>query len=387
MVATTLAVLAACGGGDRRSGGPEAGATTSTAAATTAATAPAGPQRFEVQVDGKAREVSAVFAAFFPSNVSVRPGDTVDFVLPHFTGDPHTVTFGQLFQTDVTKVPPVFADQALEGGRQDINRSVAEACFLDTGGPPFSRTGGAPPCPKVTQPEVNGRHTLYNSGFMAEGERFTVKVASDTKPGTYPFRCLVHGNRMTGNLVVVSPETPVPSPAEVQATGQRSLDNMANSFAGGLTGGTNEKVVVGGRVIPTGFVAEFSPKELTVPEGITVSFEFALSHTVSLNATEEAVGILLKDPDGSVRMNRKAVDPADSPDPPPELALFDNLTSVSATVDGGSFDGAGFKSSGLMSQNVDGRTSVTYKLAFTRAGTYQLRCLVHPDMKARVTVT
>ena len=386
LLTTALLLLTACGAGGTGEDRTGQGSPT-TAPPTTTPTAGPGPQRFQVQVDGKAEDSNAVFAAFFPDNLTARPGDTVDFLLPHFTGDPHTVTFGRLFQTDVTKIPPVLADQPSEGRTADVNRSVAESCFLDDGLPPYSRTGGAPACPKVAQPEFNGRQNLFNSGFLAEGERFSVKLAGDLRPGTYPFRCLIHGNRMTGNLKVAEPTTPVPSPSEVEAAGKRALLSTARSLSGGLTGGTPERALAGGRVIPNGFVAEFSPKEFTVATGATVTWDFTLTHTVSINATEDAVGILLKDPSGAVRVNRPAVDPSDSPDPPAELALFDNLTSKSASIDGGRFDGASFKSSGLMSQNVDGRTTVTYKLTFTRPGTYQIRCLVHPDMKARITVS
>jgi plastocyanin len=91
-----------------------------------------------------------------------------------------------------------------------------------------------------------------------------------------------------------------------------------------------------------------------------------------------------KEPDGTVRIHQKTVLPADSPDPPVQNAVFGSPVQGNTVVDGGSFGGVAYKSSGILSAEPPG--TVSYRLTFTRAGTYQLRCLIHPDMKAQIKV-
>jgi len=67
--------------------------------------APAGAQRFTVHIDGAADGFSGVFTAFFPDKLTVHPGDTVTFELPHvFNGQAHSVTMGTLVDAAVAKL-------------------------------------------------------------------------------------------------------------------------------------------------------------------------------------------------------------------------------------------------------------------------------------------
>src|SRR2546427_2666609 len=52
-------------------------------------------ETFPVQVDGKSSAFNFEATAYFPDQVTVHPGDTVDFTSV-FRGEPHTVTFGTL---------------------------------------------------------------------------------------------------------------------------------------------------------------------------------------------------------------------------------------------------------------------------------------------------
>jgi hypothetical protein len=54
-------------------------------------------------------------------------------------------------------------------------------------------------------------------------------------------------------------------------------------------------------------------------------------------------------------------------------------------VDGGSWDGRGFRSSGL-SPNNESDLIVGFRIRFAKAGTYQYACLIHPGMVGKVVV-
>jgi plastocyanin len=53
-------------------------------------------------------------------------------------------------------------------------------------------------------------------------------------------------------------------------------------------------------------------------------------------------------------------------------------------TDGGSFDGTGFRSTGLVLSFPP--SLLGYKMTFTKAGTYGYVCLIHPGMTGSVVV-
>ena len=54
-------------------------------------------------------------------------------------------------------------------------------------------------------------------------------------------------------------------------------------------------------------------------------------------------------------------------------------------LDGGTWNGTGFHSSGLSPDSGDTQV-VAYSLTFSKAGTYQYACLIHPKMVGTVVV-
>jgi hypothetical protein len=75
-----------------------------------------------------------------------------------------------------------------------------------------------------------------------------------------------------------------------------------------------------------------------------------------------------------VHLNDKAAAPVGGPGAPEKPGLFD----------GGKWDGVAAHSSGLvLSFPPD---LYKYKLTFTKPGTFEYLCTVHPDMKGTVTV-
>src|SRR3954451_17538188 len=102
-----------------------------------------------VHVDGSTDKFNGAFLLYFPKQVTVRPGDTVDFA-ETWTGEPHTVTMGTLVDSaikDIDAIPPDQRQNAQPPASYaklpsllppdgDFNQNAAQPCFLPTGDPP-----------------------------------------------------------------------------------------------------------------------------------------------------------------------------------------------------------------------------------------------------------
>ena len=369
----------------------------------------ANAQTFAVQIDGESDKFNGEFAAFFPAKVEAHAGDTVKFDLPRFSGVPHTVTFGTLVNDALAKfrqLPPTASIAATENfpemmkltdvfpheapkGPPVPNQSAAQPCFLKTGEPPNSVSGGAAACPQTAQPAFDGTYSFYNSGaLLADGDSFTIKFADNVQPGTYSYLCLIHRGGMSGDLTVVDAATKVPTANEVKAAGKTELDKLVTAGEGpakAAAAATADKAVAGtgSPTSPSLIVAEFGPKSLSIPVGGTVTWNVFAFHTISLNAKDSDIGVLTKAPDGSFQFP-----PSGAPsgfNVPPGAGDFppaDNEKPM--LVDGGKWDGTGSRSTGILGSLPP--RFIAVKLTFTKAGTYGLRCLVHPEMKGEVKV-
>ncbi|MGI8425785.1 MAG: hypothetical protein ACR2FO_02725 [Actinomycetota bacterium] len=380
------------------------------------ATTDEGSETFTVDVDGTSDKFALATLSFFPNELSVHPGDTVDFK-EIFTGEPHTAALGTTIDAamaafdkltpeqkeaedtppppEFLKVPFVFPDDEASGppaegppGPPALEQSAAQPCFLDTGDPPVSKNGSAPACPKREQPEFNGTQTLFSSGYLAEDDNFPVKFASDTKPGTYNVMCLVHGPDMTAKITVADKGTKIATPDEVADKGKEQVEKLVADLSPDVEkakSATADKAVAGtgSEKVRGAFVAEFLPKEVSVKVGEAVSWTTFHFHTISFNAPQDAIGgALIKDSDGTVKIAVKAGETTKgAPEIPPDVGGGEakKPTTLQAT-----YDGSGFFNSGIFGSFPPNQ--VTYKVKFTKAGTYDLQCLVHPDMKGKVTV-
>src|SRR5438270_13699407 len=117
-----------------------------------------GAQTRTVQVDNTTDKFNGAFLAYFPKQVTVRPGDAVDFH-ENWTGEPHTVTLGTLVETGLKAQqaagpngPPAPAFEKLPTllpqGPGDAHQNAAQPCYLSTGEPP---TDPNTACPKAQQ--------------------------------------------------------------------------------------------------------------------------------------------------------------------------------------------------------------------------------------------
>lgn len=374
-----------------------------------------GADRVTIQVDGETDEFVAEFTHFFPHEFTVRQGTTIDFELAAVSGGPHTVTFGKVADDAVAKLKElgpeatlaqqestpemlklvdVFPHQPPTGGPPSPNMSAALPCFLDSGEPPNSKTGGAPACEERERPAFDGAQSFYNSGLLfEEGDSFSMPLADDIEPGAYSFICLIHRGAMTGTVTVVGEGEEAQTAAEIDAAAKMHFEEAVEKLrpaAQQLQEATGEggEIQAGAGVpgVPQGIVAEFGPDEIEVEAGQKLAFNVFFFHTISASAPEEAVGIFVRDEEGNPAFNPQLGAPSNSPPPPPEVATFpppDDGKPV--TIDAGTWDGEGFLNSGLIGSVPP--ALATYEVTISEPGTYNFRCLIHPDMKAKVTVT
>ena len=452
LVATSAAVIAlaligASCGKDKKTTDTKVAAETTVAAATTAASAPettvatettavapettavAGsaatsgtPQSYSVNVDGKNDTFSIAAVAYYPKELTAHPGDTVTFTSV-FTGEPHTVTFGTLVDAGLAKSkptdrnePPELAKIALmiPNGPGDAIQASAQPCYIASGDPPIADACTAA---QHTQPDFDGTQTLYNSGFLADGEQFKVKLSANIKPGTYSFFCTLHRAGMTGKITVAAADAKADTPDEVVARGQGELKSLVATLKPAyddLTKGLFKpfiseskpgSVLAGSGVQDAAAtIAAFGPDPVEAKVGDTITWTVVGPHTITFGANEGLRTVIAKAPDGGVHLNPASFAPvggAGQPPPPPApsttagAAAADTTPAAAPTtaagpppppivIDGGSFDGAGLHSSGFILSFPDQLFS--YKVKFTKAGSYPYICLIHPNMKGTVNV-
>jgi plastocyanin len=368
-----------------------------------------------VNVDGKPDAFAGSFLAYFPSQVQAHPGDTVEFTSV-FTGEPHTVTLGKdvddVFSVIAEACPGGLADPAcqegppaeyadqynaadaklpalLPDGPGDANQAAANPCFLATGDMPSDGTA----CATADQPAFDGTQTVYNSGFLEDQAVFKVDLADDIAPGTYNYYCLLHREGMAGTITVVDKDTDVPSAADVTTEGDAALSDMVTKIQpefdklASLTVDTAQ-AGAGSDAVQEASVNEFGPKEISIPVGGSVTWSIIGPHTISFNAPESARPIIKKGDDGAYHVNEEAEKPAPEGAPgqpqPDENAPPPDENTPPVLVDGGTWDGTGFQSSGIFVSFPP--PLFQYKLTFSTAGTYTYICLIHPDMEGTVTV-
>ena len=383
----------------------------STSASQSASPTPAaGPQTYSVHLDGKTDAFNGEFGAFFPNSLTVHAGDSVNFTLPRFSGVPHTVTLGTLvnkavaaYQSlgvtasffaqennpDVLNLPDLFPHTAPKGP-PDANHSAGEPCFLATGVPPLSLSGGAPACPKAAQPDFDGTQSFYNSGLLSkDGDSFSVKLASTIKPGSYSIICLIHRGGMTATLNVAAAGASADTPDAVTAAGTKQFNDVVTRMtplaqAAQVTATTTTAVAVGSFDTQSdNVIADFGPKSLTVPVGTKVTFTFSAFHTLAFNAPDSSVRLAAKDSSGIAHLGPAGapavwkVPPVFSAFPPPESQKAENAYL-------GTYSGTATTNTGIVGSLPPSIYSVTVK--FTQKGTVPIRCLIHPEMKGEVKV-
>lgn len=323
-------------------------------------TATAGGTTYTVGADGSSDEFNGSFHKFYPSRLTVHPGASIVFQRPE-NGEPHTVTVG----TQVPSTESCPGCNFFEGGfGSDPRLDASVPCFLAEGRP--SLFDGCSPDQQEPIP-FDGTQSWLNSGGLLGDEEYELELADDIAPGVYSFVCLVHTTTMRGTILVVDPEEDAEDPAAVVTRGTESLERdvarVRNLVTNPVSGGEGEVAAAMTADFEAAIWANtFTPDEIEVPVGGTVTWLIRGVHTISFNADESARPLYEKAEDGRIREKEVAAEAAGNPS---------------------DWDGTGFLNSGIREGfSPPARFSVT----FTTPGTYAYMCLVHFDMEGKVKV-
>jgi plastocyanin len=120
------------------------------------------------------------------------------------------------------------------------------------------------------------------------------------------------------------------------------------------------------------------PKAITADVGEPVTWKImGADHTITFDVPKYFPIIRFAD-DGEISMNPRLQKPAGGS---PKIGEPEEEEILE--VDGGTYDGTGFYSSGLFG----GEPYAEYTLRFSEPGTYKYACLLHPPMVGTVEVT
>ena len=161
-------------------------------------TAAASPQTYTVVVGAEQVAHGIVLEAFFPAALMIHVGDTVHWVAN--SNEFHTVTF-------LAGSPmPAFVIPAPKGAKSPVMANP-QAAF--PAAPPHGWYNGA---------------TFANSGLMGLGagqaREFNLTF---TKAGTFNYICLVHGQMMSGTIIVVDGSQTVPTPDQAASQANNEM--------------------------------------------------------------------------------------------------------------------------------------------------------------------
>jgi plastocyanin len=373
-----------------------------------------------IEVDYRSDDFAGSFLGYFPREVTVTPGMTLNFHQT-WTGEPHSVTFGKLSDDELEKHPellklldnvaagkaqlpneppesydPSFWDERLPGlfsAEEGLSQGAAKPCYAKADADlPLKQKA----CAKADQkqPEFTGTYAYYSSGFIPfEGERgntFEMKIADNAKDGTYFYYCNVHGVPM-GGKVTVKKDADVESQAAINRRGREESKRISDpllkvynkekagqsEFKGNLAGSGDDSTEG-----VEGIVNEFTPRTIDAKVGDKVTWTFIGNHTISFNVP--AYTPLFKfDKKGDLTFN-EGLDKAAGgwPGPPEGHDEGEGPPPPPIHLDAGDFDGSG----GLKSSGTGYSTGDTYAVTFTKAGTYPYACLIHPGMIGKVVV-
>jgi plastocyanin len=312
------------------------------------ASGPSGPQTYTVDLDANAPPLVQV-AAYYPGLIAVRPGDTVTFQAKS-KDNPHTITFG--VAPDHSNAPAPVVNNG-----KNINPAEFLACY--TGTPPTPTISCPPPPPSA--PAYNG-NGFWNSGWISQAipgapNSATLKLSSSIAPGDYRFICLLHP-LMAGTVKVVAKDSERLSPAAVRASADAAATQAVaaaqrlkppSAASGTVSAGWGDNVVA---------VMGFDPSPMAVKAGDTVTWKPGSPyepHTVTFESPFKSPG-------------------------------EEGATLPLGVPSGGTYT-SGATSSGIFGPKPYPFPADSFSLKFTKAGTYDYVCVLHPGMKGTVTVT
>lgn len=374
-----------------------------------------------ILVDYEHDSFATQFIKYFPDQVQVHPGDTIAF-RQQWTGEPHTVTLGTVVDEvlDVTRplieeygdrpeeevprkvlktfmkaemnLPLLYEGPPGSGGEEeggDIPQSMAQRCLIEPGG---SLPDGDRPCEEQELGAFDGTQAYYNSGIIPfegpGGNVFDLELADSIEPGKYNFVCSVHGSFHSGTIEVLPEDEPIPPPDEVNAETREQVNQEVRPFESVFAQAQEGRFVLEGETHTGNFAGlvhddvegllnEFVPETIETSVDEPVTWRMFGPHSISFDVPEYfPIYEFLED--GTVRYNEDLEPPAGGA---PDIPKRKN-PSKPLVIDGGTYDGSGFWSSGLLFSD----SYSEYTLRFSEPGTYRYACLIHPPMVGTVVV-
>lgn len=306
--------------------------------------------------------------------------------------NPGDTTFADLVKVVDKEATPLFESLPYafpEDFDSGIAQNVGQACYLGKGLPPKDPKKHCSKSRQV-QPVFDGQTSFYNSGIIPyegpQGNTFRVKLASNLKPGSYFFYCAVHGPGQSSEVRVRPKGSKIPSQEQVSREARAEIAALAKPLLKlyrDAKDGEFEKdsEVLRGPFAGLGLddihasINELTPKTIRTKVGEKVTWKIiGADHTISFNVPKY-FPIIRFAKDGTISINPRIERPQGGSPPIPKQEEGDGPTKL----DGGTFDGKGFYSSGLLGGE--------YSLTFSKPGTYAYACLLHPPMVGTVVVS
>ena len=297
-----------------------------------------------------------------PGTVTIEKGDKVTFTVFGF----HTVTL----PGKNAKLPGLIVPSGQNNPTQN-----------DPGGAPYW-WGGVTPLLQINPAALgpsggkvfNGTKTVNSGGVQGNPPKFTVTF---TKTGTYTVRCLVHP-KMKGKVRVVSNSTDTAAKRKARAAKERAAQKATAlktiAKAKKVAGNTVEIGPGNAKAQPLAYY----PANRKVAPGSTVNFKMTGKnevHTVTFGpkAFVNAVAKTTFQGQG-LELAGEGMYPSDPPTA--------GVPSLTPTIHGN-----GYLNSGIMSDPGSGIPGPkTFSITFPVAGSFEYICLVHPEMRGRITV-
>jgi plastocyanin len=321
-------------------------------------------------VKAKGLPTGADSNAFFRKTVTVHVGDKVKWKINGF----HTVTIPAK-----GKKPPAFIGVDPAGGKT--------AGVNDAAGNPFWFNG----LPKLTlQPDgalpaggksYNGKKLVSSGAPLAPGapKPYTVKF---TKKGSYSYYCTIHPGQK-GTVKVVGKGKAIPSNKANAKAARKEYAKVVKQLKKDAKFVPSGNVVYAGKDTLRSTILNFFPTSKSVPVGTTVTFQMSPktteAHTISFGPAD----YLSKTADGFI-----GPDPANPSGLPvvSSLAGYPSDPPPQTQQANGSNHGNGFVNTGVIDGDSASPQPSSAQITFTKAGTYNFICLIHPDMKGSIVV-
>jgi plastocyanin len=316
-------------------------------------------QTYTVMVGAENPSNGVDVEGYYPATLRVHPGDTVNWVLNSY--EIHTVTF----LAGASTVPELMVP--LPNGPQGAMMFNPQVAF-----------------PVAPKDGMYDGSSYANSGILGrdpgQAQKFSLTF---TTPGTYSYRCVVHGKEdMLGTIVVEAASTAIPTTAEIAAQTKGEMDKaLAQGPAAILAakaaikpavknadGSTTHYVSVGyahGQIDLQGYF----PHILEVRRGDTVVWMFNKAdiapHTITFLNGAEIPALVLPQP---------------QPNGPPLLA-FNPAVVLPQNADK-PLTNQGVFNSGLIDPSIPGST-LTFSLKIGNVSgiltVLKYQCLLHDD--------